>query len=151
VLQPEGFPLEQPAPKQLASHQLTLLHIYGSLFFAAAKNMEAMLPEVSDATRAVVIISLRGKGEIGSTFITVLQRYASALHARDSKLMLVGVDEGVEKQLAKTRVLHLIGAENIFLATPQLGAAMNQAVAAARAWLGETPVESDPPAPPPAN
>ena len=50
VLQPEGFPLEQPAPRRLPSNQLTLLHVYGSLFFAAAKNMEEMLPDVGDAT-----------------------------------------------------------------------------------------------------
>ncbi len=141
VLQPAGFPLEQPAPKQLPSHQLTLLHVYGSLFFAAAKNMEAMLPAVGDATHAVVAISLRGKGEIGSTFMTVLQRYAKALQAREGKLMLVGVDESMRDQLAKTGVLKLIGAENVFLATPQLGAAMNQAVAAATAWLGQPPKE----------
>ena len=137
VLQPAGFPVEQPAPKQLPSHQITLLHVYGSLFFAAAKNMEAMLPNADDTTHAAVIIGLRGKGEIGSTFMTVLQRYAKALHARDSKLMLVGVDEPMRDQLAKTGVLKLIGAENVFLATPQLGAAMNQAVAAATAWLGQ--------------
>jgi SulP family sulfate permease len=137
VLQPEGFPLEQPAPKQLPSHQITLLHVYGSLFFAAAKNMEEMLPDVANATHAVVIIRLRGKGEIGSTFVTVLQRYAKALQARDSKLMLVGVDEPVRDQLAKTGMLKLIGAENVFLATPQIGAAMNQAVAAATVWLNQ--------------
>ena len=135
VLQPAGFPLEQPAPKDLPSHQITLLHIYGSLFFAAAKNMEAMLPDPAAATHAVAIIGLRGKGEIGSTFVTVLQRYAAALQARDSKLMLVGVDEAVRDQLAKTGMLRLIGAENVFLATPQLGEAMNRAVAAANAWL----------------
>ena len=139
VLQPEGFPLEQPAPRRLPSHQLTILHVYGSLFFAAAKNLEAMLPEVDDAAHAVLIISLRGKGEIGSTFMTVLQRYAGALRARDSRLMLVGVDSSVRDQLAKTGVLRLIGEENIFLATPQLGAALNQAVAAATAWLGQPP------------
>lgn len=141
VLQPEGFPLEQPAPKQLPSHQLTLLHVYGSLFFAAAKNLEAMLPAVGDATHAVVAIRLRGKGEIGSTFVTVLQRYAKSLQSRNSKLMLVGVDEPMRDQLAKTGVLALIGAENVFLATPQIGAAMNQAVAAATAWLGLPPKE----------
>ena len=139
VLQPEGFPLEQPAPRQLPSHQLTLLHVYGSLFFAAAKNMEEMLPEVGDATHAVVAINLRGKSEIGSTFMTVLQRYAEALQAHDSKLMLVGVDPAVRDQLAKTGVLKLIGEENVFLATPQLGAALNQAVAAANAWLRTSP------------
>ena len=146
LLQPEGFPLEQPAPKHVPSHQLTVLHVYGSLFFAAAKNIEEMLPAVGDATRAVVAINLRGKSEIGSTFVTVLQRYSRALQAKQGKLMLVGVDPQVRDQLAKTGVLKLIGDENVFVATPQLGAALNQAVAAAHAWLGQpqdaTPVKA---------
>jgi SulP family sulfate permease len=144
VLQPEGFPLEQPAPKRLPSHQLTLLHVYGSLFFAAAKSMEEMLPEIGDASRAVVGINLRGKSEIGSTFMTVVQRYARALKDHDSRLMLIGVDPVVRDQLAKTGVLKLIGEENVFLATPQLGVALNQAVAAATAWLREPPIGSVP-------
>jgi SulP family sulfate permease len=139
VLQPEGFPLEQAPPKSLPSHQLTVLHVYGSLFFAAAKSMEEMLPAVDDAKRAVVAINLRGKSEIGSTFVTVLQRYAFALKARQSKLMLVGVDPLVREQLAKTGVLALIGDENVFVATPQLGEALNQAVKSANAWLGQPP------------
>ena len=136
VLQPEGFPLEQPAPRRLPSHQLTLLQVYGSLFFAAARNMEEMLPEVGSATRAVVAINLRGKSEVGSTFVTVLQRYCEALRAHDSRLMLVGVDPDVRDQLAKTGILQVIGEENVFVATPQLGEALNRAVAAANAWLG---------------
>jgi SulP family sulfate permease len=137
VLQPQGFPLEQPPPQRLPSQRLTVLHVYGSLFFAAAKNMEEMLPAVGDATRAVVAINLRGKSEIGSTFVTVLQRYAQALQARQGKLMLVGLEPLVRDQLAKTGVLALIGDENVFLATPQLGEALNRAVAAASAWLGQ--------------
>jgi len=139
VLQPGGFPIEQPPPRRLPSHQLTLLHVYGSLFFAAAKSVEALLPEVAGARRAVVAINMRGKGEIGSTLITVLQRYAQELRANDGRLMLVGVDSDVRDQLAKTGVLPLIGEENIFIATPQLGEALNQAVAAANAWLGKSP------------
>lgn len=144
VLQPEGFPLEQPSPKRLPSRRLTLLNVYGSLFFAAAKNVEEMLPEVGNVTHAVVAINLRGKSEIGSTFVTVLQRYSQALHSRHSKLMLVGVDPVVRDQLAKTGVLKLIGDENVFVATPQLGAALNQAVAAANTWLGQPPSASAP-------
>ena len=60
-----------------------------------------------------------------------------ALRDHDSKLMLVGVDPVVRDQLAKTGVLKVIGEENVFLATPQLGVALNQAVAAANAWLGQ--------------
>jgi SulP family sulfate permease len=138
VLQPGGFPIEQPAPEQLPSRQLTALHVYGSLFFAAAKNLEAMLPQVEGSTGAVVAISLRGKSEIGSTFVTVLQRYARKLQAHDGKLMLVGVDEAVQSQLAKTGTLALIGAENVFVATPQLGEAFNAAIAAAQVWLAQS-------------
>ena len=137
VLVPGGLPEEQPAPKELPSHQLTLLQIYGSLFFAAAKSVEEMLPSVDHTDRAVVALGLRGRSEIGSTFITVLRRYAEALQDRNSKLMLVGVDQAVLGQLAKTGVLDIIGAENVFLATPKLGAAMNQAAAAAYAWIGQ--------------
>ena len=95
-----------------------------------------MLPDVGDATHAVVAINLRGKSQIGSTFVTVLQHYSQALQARQAKLMLVGVDPLVREQLAKTGVLKLIGDENVFVATPQLGAALNQAVAVATVWLG---------------
>ena len=143
---PGGLPEERPAPRELPSHEVTMLMVYGSLFFAGAKNMEEMLPTVDRTTHAVVAIGLRGKTEIGSTFLTVLQRYADALHARDSRLMLVGVDPAVRDQLAKTGVLQLIGEENVFLATPQLGGAMNQAVAVAQAWLEKTdkPRQPDP-------
>jgi SulP family sulfate permease len=109
------------------------------LFFAGAKYVEEMLPTVDQGTHAVVAIGLRGKTEIGSTFLAVLQRYTQVLQAHDSKLMLVGVDPAVRDQLAKTGVLKLIGEENIFMATPQFGDAMNRAAAAAYAWLGQPP------------
>ena len=49
--------------------------------------------------------------------------------------MRVGVDPVVRDQRAKTGMLKVLGEENVFVATPQLGAALNQAVAAATAWL----------------
>ncbi len=139
VLTPRGLPIEQPAPKELPSGQFTMLQVYGSLFFAAAKNLEEILPAVDNTTRAVVALGMRGRGEIGSTFITVLQRYAESLQARDSRLMLVGIDPAVYQQLSKTGLLQTIGEENIFLATSQVGEAMNEAAAAAYAWLDQAP------------
>jgi SulP family sulfate permease len=140
VLQPGGFPLEQDPPARLPSHRLTLLHVYGSLFFAAARSVEELLPRVDGTTHAVVAINLRGKSEIGSTFMTVLQRYGESLRLRRSRLMLVGVDPTVRDQLAKTGTLDALGEENVFVATPQLGEALNQAVAVAQAWLASTAV-----------
>jgi SulP family sulfate permease len=141
VLKPEGFPVEQPAPSALPSRRLTVLQVYGSLFFAGAKNLEEMLPSVENTTRAAVILGLRGRTEIGSTFVGVLRRYAETLRAHDSRLLLVGVDAAVLSQLERTGLLAIIDKENVFLATPQLGEAMNQAVAVANAWLGQTPSE----------
>jgi sulfate permease, SulP family len=137
---PGGFPIEQQAPATVPGRRLTLLQIYGSLFFAAAKNLEQLLPSVEHTDRAVVALALRGNAEIGSTFVTVLRRYAEALHARNSKLMLVGVDTAGFDLFERTGLLQLIGEENVFRATPQLGEAMNQAIAAANAWLDQAPV-----------
>jgi len=137
VLKPEGFPVEQPAPRVLPSHRLTMLQVYGSLFFAAAKNLEEMLPSVENTTNAVIILGLRGRTEIGSTFVGVLRRYAETLRAHDSKLLLVGVDAAVLSQLERTGLLAILGPENVFPATAQLGEALNAAVDAANAWLDQ--------------
>ena len=134
-----GLPEEGPVPKLLPSNELTMLQVYGNLFFAGARYVEEMLPAVSQTTHAVVALSLRGKPETGSTFMSVLQHYAQDLQAHDSKLMLVGVDSALRDQLAKTGVLKIIGEENVFLATSQFGGAMNKAAAAAYAWLGRPP------------
>jgi SulP family sulfate permease len=138
VLQPNGFPIEREAPKQAPSNQLTLLNIYGSLFFAASSTIEELLPEVDESDRAVVAIGVRGEPEVGSTFMNVIRRYAESLKAHNGRLMLVGVDPTLRDQLAKTGLLAVIGPENIFMAQAQIGAAMNEAAQAASKWLKET-------------
>ena len=113
ALVPGGFPEERPAPETLPSDQFTVLYISGSLFFAAAKTLEKMLPSVDDTRNAVVALILRGQPEVGSTFLNVLRRYVEALRAHDSKLMLVGVDPAVRDQLARTGMLQTIGEETL--------------------------------------
>ena len=135
VIIPGGLPEERPAPPTVPSNQLTLLQIYGSLFFAAAKNLENLLPSADKTEGAVVAIGLRGKSELSSTFINVLERYAQSLKGQNSKLMLVGVNRKAYIQLDKTGLLDTIGEENVFFATRQLGEAINMAVAAANHWL----------------
>jgi SulP family sulfate permease len=138
ALQPNGYPIEQPPPKEAPSGQFTLLYVYGSLFFAAASSIEDMLPKVDRSDRAVVAIIVRGEPEIGSTFMNVIKRYAEALKARHGRLMLVGVEPAVRDQLVRTGQLAVIGAENIFMAQPQIGAAVNEAAQAASTWLKQT-------------
>ena len=113
----DGIAIEQTAPDVLASNRVTVLNAYGSLFFAGARNLEEDLPQAAETHNAVVILSLRGHTEVGSTFIGVLERYVQALRAHDNTLMLVGVNPAVYEQLAETKCLDVIGAENVFVAS----------------------------------
>jgi SulP family sulfate permease len=130
-----AFPREQPVSRQLASRRVTALYPYGNLFYAAAKTLEENLPAADAARQAVVIFLLRGYDEFGSTMIGVLDRYTRTIQGNGGKLMLAGVSEDVLAQLERTGLLRLIGRENVFLAQPQWGAAANQALEAAQAWL----------------
>jgi SulP family sulfate permease len=141
-----GFPLEQPAPAELPSRELTLLYTYGSLFFAAATTFEKKLPSADGARQAVVIPILRGQPEVGSTFNGVLRRYAAVLQANGGKLMLTGVSPSLRDQPDRTGTTALIGEENLFMVQDQFGAAMNEALTAARTWLEQAKPEPAKPA-----
>ena len=141
--QATGWPVERPAPKQLESGSVTVLYIYGNLFYAAADTFEKSLPAVDGSRRAAVILLLRGYEDIGSTVIGVLHRYTQALQANRGKLILAGVSPRLQGQLQRTGMLALIGEENIFLATGTVGEAGNAALRAAEGWLAEPSPEPD--------
>ena len=83
----------------------------------------------------MVIIRLRDRDEVGSTFIRLVERYARTIQAADNKLMLAGLNEHVLEQLEKTKILDLLGRENVFLAKPRFGDAVKEAIAAAESWI----------------
>ncbi len=132
------LPNEVDPPAVVAPGELIVLAPYGSLFFAAAPVFEAQLPQVPGrCDGAVVIIRLRGKDELGSTFIRVLSQYAGTLTAAGGALMLVGVSAKVHDQLAVTGVLGVIGAERVFAAEKRVGDSLTLAMAAAGQWTAD--------------
>jgi SulP family sulfate permease len=137
VLLEDGRFAETTPLEQLSSGEITILQPVGSLFFAGAARFEDQLPAVGGARRAVIILRLRDRDEVGSTFIRAIERYAIALQAQDSKLMLEGVGEQVLDQLERTDLLDVIGEENVFPGQPLFGAALQEAVAAAEAWIAQ--------------
>jgi SulP family sulfate permease len=109
---------------------------YGSLFFAAAPVFNAQLPAVTESSRhAVVILGLRGETDVGSTFLEVLKRYAAALRQQESRLMLVGVDPRVMRQMERTGVLTAIGPAQVFPVEEHVGLALQNALEAAESWI----------------
>ena len=139
VIDENGDFLEADVPDVLTDEEIVMLMPVGSLFFAGATEFEEALPDVGDAHHAVVIIGLRDRDEVGSTFIRFLGRYAEELHVQNNLLMLAGVDDHVALQLERTGLLRQIGPENVFPVQPAFGAATKDAYVAAQAWIAAQP------------
>ncbi len=140
VFRADGALDEHDPPATLPAGEVVVLRPYGSLFFAAAAAFESALPAVTDHSRhSVVIISLRGKEDLGSTFINVVTRYATKLHAVDGTLMLAGVSAGVQRQLERTGAIDVIGPANVFPATSSVTESTRQALHAAAARAASRP------------
>jgi SulP family sulfate permease len=137
IPQEDNTYIEAQVPKELPSNDVVILQPIGSLFFAGAAKLEDQLPEVGQAKGSVVILRLRDRDEVGSTFIRIVERYVRALQAQDNLLMLSGLNKHVLEQLEKTDLLELIGEENVFPAEARFGAAVDKAVRAAETWMGK--------------
>ncbi len=123
-------------PVEVPEHSVLVLQPYGSLFFAAAPVFESALPRITESSRrSVVIIRLRGKSDLGSTFMEVISRYGIRLHAVDSKLMIVSASSRVIEQLDITGVTDIIGSENVYPSDEWLGATLARAHEDASAWI----------------
>ena len=129
------LPLESEPPRVLAKSEVVVLVTYGSLFFASAPVFSSQLPEArGDCTGTVVILRLRGKDELGSTVIKVLEKYAAELRSAGGMLVLAGVNQRVHRQLRDTKVLEQLRAERVFTESPQLGESLKRALRYASEW-----------------
>jgi SulP family sulfate permease len=134
----DGHVVEKDPPAELPGGEVVVLQPYGSLFFAAAPVFEAALPVVTPRSRgSVVILRLRGRAELGTTFMDVLQRYAVSLDEVGARLFIVSANERIQEQLEVAGVTGVIGAEAIYPGDERLGAALERAHADALAWVAE--------------
>jgi SulP family sulfate permease len=146
VFTDDGDMIETDPPERLGANNVVVLQPYGSLFFAAAPIFERALPRVTaDSSRAVVILRLRERSDIGSTFTDVLRRYAQALMTVGSKLIIVSVNERLADQLRVTGLADVVGQENIYDATEHVGATLRRAYHDAVAWVSQPDATGDPP------
>jgi sulfate permease, SulP family len=136
VVRWDGQIEEADAPAELPGGEIVVLQPYGSLFFAAAPVFEAALPAIGETSSgSVVILRLRGRTDLGTTFLDGLLRYATALTAVGSTLMVVSVSDRVLEQLTVTGITDVIGADHVHAGDDRLGWAFAQAHADATAWL----------------
>ena len=132
----EGQIIEVEPPSELGVNDVVILQPYGSLFFAAAPSFESGLPAVTDhSCGSVVILRLRGRSDLGTTFMDVLYRYAESLIAVDSKLVIVSANDRIQEQLSVTGITELIGIDNVYVGDERVGASVKRAHADAVAWV----------------
>lgn len=136
ALDDKGRLREVEPPAEVPAHAVLALQPYGSLFFAAAPVFEKALPRVTERSRgSVVILRLRGKSDLGTTFMEVISLYAIKLRKVDSRLVIVSASPRVIEQLTITGVTDIIGAEHVYPSDEWLGATLARAHQDASAWV----------------
>ena len=138
-----GHATESDPPTHLSAGEVVILQPYGSLFFAAAPVFERLLPAVDATSRgSVVIVRMRGRVDLGGTFLEVLYRYARSLDAVGSKLVLVSTNERIDEQLRVAGIIEVVGGENVYSGDERVGAALRRAHADALAWVSARRLEA---------
>lgn len=83
----------------------------------------------------MVILRLRGRHDLGSTFMDELYCYGEELDAVGSKLVIVSASERLQEQLEVTKVAAVVGAESIYPTDERGGATLRRAHRDALAWV----------------
>lgn len=135
VILPDGRTEERRPPPVLPDDKVTVLDVYGSLFYAGAWTLARGLPSPRGTHSPVVVLRLRGRAIIGATFIDILADYAAQLRAVDGRLYLSGVDTHVREQFARTGKVDVTGPVGVYLASDILGESTRHALADAETWL----------------
>jgi SulP family sulfate permease len=131
----DGVVEERKPGPVLQSERPTVLDIYGSVFYAGARTFARLLPAPEGSVRPVVVLRLRGRTKVGSTFIDVLSRYAARIGAVGGRLYLTGVDDQARQQFIRSGKLDIGGTVWLEAATPVLGESTRLAVDEATMWL----------------
>lgn len=129
---------ERDCPDQLEGDTIFVLDVYGHLFFAGARTLQRILPEVPEGIQhPVVLLRLRGQSTLGATLVDVLTDYAERLEAVEGRLYVTGVGGQALEHLKKTGRFNSTGSVRAYEATPVVLEATRAAYADAEGWLVE--------------
>jgi SulP family sulfate permease len=135
VERPDGSIEERKRPHQLEGNRVTVLDIYGPVFYASANTLGRLLPSPEGARNPVVVLRLRGLTKAGATLIDVLAGYARKLNDVNGRLYLSGMSEQVYQQLRSAGRLREASHVHAYDATPIRGQSTRAAIAHAQEWL----------------
>ena len=113
------------------------MDVYGSLYYAGARTLQADLPDPARAEHPAVVLRLRGRITLGATSFAVLADYAERLAAVGGCFYFSGVDPALMAQIDHNRTLEQAGDVRVFEATVVVGETSLEAYPAARVWLAD--------------
>lgn len=137
VTRPDGRFEEREPPATLPSRSVTVLDVYGDLYYAGARTLEDRLPSPQGAHRPAVVLRLRGRAAPGATLVDVLTQYAERLRRVKGRLYLTGIRGEAFTRLDSAIKLRRAGRVRVYEATSILGESTHRAVADARHWLDQ--------------
>jgi sulfate permease, SulP family len=129
-----GF-VERPAPPRLRAHEVMVLDVYGSLLYAGARTLRARLPDPTGVESPAVVLRLRGRTSLGTTFFTTVSEYARQVAAEGGRVYLSGVDPALVRRAERSRAVTVSGPLEVDEATPLLGESTRRAARDAQTWL----------------
>ncbi|WP_229669897.1 SulP family inorganic anion transporter [Microlunatus endophyticus] len=135
VPEESGRFIETRSPARLPDRTVTILDIYGSLFYAGSRTLEARLPDPRGSVRPVVVLRLRGRTTLGSTFFAVISDYADRIEAAGGRLYLTGIAPELAAQIRQPGHRELTGNALLYASSPVVGASTLEAYNDATTWL----------------
>jgi SulP family sulfate permease len=135
LVEEDGHLMERPAPTTLPSHAVTVLDVYGSLFYAGSRTLQSKLPDPAGSVAPGVVLRLRGRTTFGATFFTVIAGYSRRLDQVGGRLYLTGLDPELVARLGRDGAVPLTGSARLLAAQPEIGASTHLALQDAQTWI----------------
>ncbi|WP_428386151.1 SulP family inorganic anion transporter [Mucisphaera sp.] len=98
-----------------ANRQIRLIHVEGTLFFAAVEELEAVLDQLLEDEPRVIILRLKRAHLVDASTMHTLDRVATKMQAAGVTLMLCGVRPRMFQRMTDFGLTRHIGRENIFV------------------------------------
>ncbi len=136
VKREDGRLEERKAPRKLPAGAVTVLDVYGHLFYAGARTLERLLPLPDpEGSHPVVVLRLRGRSKLGATLVEVLSGYARKLADAEGRLYLTGLSQSAYRHVEASGKLSVDRPVRAYEVTPVLGQSTSEAYEDAEAWL----------------
>lgn len=116
----EGDLTEREAASPRQFPQISIVHVEGELFFGAAELFRTQIQRtVSDPNLRVIILRMKNARHLDATSVMALEELVGFLRSKNRHLIISGASKSVYRVLRDSRMIEVIGRENLFVGSAQ--------------------------------